>query len=64
MPSRNILHGRGVGFKSRIRGTGLVGRFGALAAEWLRLRVRAGSAYAPCYLGRRIIRIIRIINQS
>ena len=41
LPSRNILHGRGVGFKSRIRGTGLVGRFGALAAEWLRLRHRA-----------------------
>ena len=42
MPSRNTLHGMGVGFESRIRGKRLVGRFGALAAEWLRFRHRAG----------------------
>ena len=32
VPSRNTLHGRGVGFKSRIRGTLVVGIWSALEA--------------------------------
>ena len=54
-----ILHVRPVGLLTGTRVERGVGRFGALAAEWLRLRVRAGSGYAPCYVPVSIFGVLR-----
>ena len=55
LPSRNMLHGRGVGSKSRIRVTGRVGRLDAL---WTCKKVKAlwehvifGLLRDPLFLG-------------
>ena len=61
LPSRNILHGRGVQSKSRIRGRRLGGRNGALACEWLKFRHRAAAGMRN-RLGNSIFREVALVT--